>query len=55
MHHGNNKFIFHVLEMSWYFTKSGYVLENILPVKTNPLRIKSLEIDIMPAEENFDC
>ena len=29
----NSKFVFQVLEMSLNFTKSGTVLENILPVK----------------------
>jgi len=29
----NNKFFFQVLEMSWNFTKSGNVLEKVLPVK----------------------
>jgi len=41
--------------MSWNFTKSGSVLEKILPVKKIHLEQKSLQIYTMPVEENFHC
>jgi len=51
----NNKFIFQVLEVSLDFTKSGNVLEKILPVKNSTYNKKSLYTNIMAVEENFVC
>jgi len=52
---GNNKFIFQLLEMSWNFNKIRKCAGKNIAYEKNPLRTKSLRINIMPVEENFHC